>query len=88
MKLAAIPDAGIIKPDRAHQNDERDQEHCALVGEHLGVNYWPKHLPAEQTEQNELNHAAACEAHGHRTADAAEVDAEPHKNADDPDNPK
>jgi hypothetical protein len=48
----------------------------------------PEYLPAKQTEQDELDHAAAGHLRDMRATNAAEVDAGPDQHADNPDNPE
>lgn len=50
----------------------------------LSVDDRAEHLPAQESEQDELDDAAG-HVHGVRAADAAEVDAGPYQDADDPD---
>jgi hypothetical protein len=54
----------------------------------LTVDNGTKYLPAEQSKQNELDDAAAGHVCGVLTAHAAEINAGPNQNADDPYNPK
>jgi phosphoketolase len=55
----------------------------------LAVNNRPKHLPAEQSEQDKLNDAATGKLRRViSSAHAAKVNTEPDQDTDDPDNPK
>lgn len=54
----------------------------------LGMNDRPEDSPAQKTEKNELDDAAAGHMLGIWTAHPAEVHAGPNQDADHPDNPK